>query len=767
MTFKTVSSYIIMATKIKKHLAEWICYAPCFVIIPPLSPADTVSVYELPPVTVVASLKQAGVYTEQPLSFTSIDQEDMEANRITEPKNLSLNVPNFLHADYGARMTGSIYIRGIGSRMEQPAAGLYVDHVPVLNKNNYDFDYFDMERIDVLRGPQGTLYGRNAAGGVMDVHTLSPSGYQGTRLQAGYGNGNTCTLHASTYQKPTERFAFSIALKHCSGDGFYKNSFDGTLADRMLSESGRLKIQIRLSPEWKMENSLSANFVKQKGFAYSLYDEATGKVMPINHNDPCTYGRLGLTEGLTFQYLGQCIRFSSTTSYQRTDDEMALDQDFRPVSMFTLQQVQQENAFTQEFVIRSTQKKEWQWISGAFGFYKHVDMEAPVLFKQDGIDELILAHANAGIHTVFPDANLLIEETRFPVESYFDLPVYGFSLYHQSTVGVGRWEFTGGLRADCEHTAIGYTSSASINYRFAPHMRGYKRLPVKMSGKRSDSFFEILPKVAVTYQTGAGRLYASIARGYKTGGFNTQIFSDIMQNRMMDAMMSDLGVYFDNGETPYNVETAVSYKPEYSWNYEAGGHFRLFGEQLSVDAAVFYIDCRNQQLTVFPPGKTAGRLMSNAGQTQIFGGELSACYHYKNIRLKGNYGYTHAMFLHYSSGNEDYSSKRVPYAPANTLSLNGSYKWALSRKRAGSILFDVSLQGAGKIYWNESNTVSQPFYRLLNADITYQTDSFNFGLWAKNLTGTDYHTFYFKSAGHAFVQQGKPVQFGVFINLIL
>jgi outer membrane receptor protein involved in Fe transport len=732
-----------------------------------LPPVDTVRVYELPPVTVIASLKQANVYTEQPLSFTSIEGKDMEAGRITEAKNLSLAVPNFLHADYGSRMTASIYIRGIGSRMEQPAVGLYVDNVPVLNKNNYDFDYFDIARIDVLRGPQGTLYGRNAVGGVIDVHTLSPSGYQGTRLQAGYGNGNTWTLQASTYQKPSGRFAYSIALKHSSSDGFYTNIFDGTPADRLQSESGRSKIQIRLSPEWMLENSLSANFVKQNGFAYSLYDEESKTLMPVNHNDPSTYARQGLTDGLSFQYSGNDLRFSSTTSYQRTDDEMELDQDFRPVSMFTLRQRQKENAFTQEFVIRSEQKKQWRWISGAFGFYKHVDMDAPVVFKKDGIDELILANANAGIHAVFPEANLLVEETRFPIESRFDLPAYGFSLYHQSTFGAGRWEFTAGIRADCERTAIDYASSTAINYRFTLTMPEYKRLPVSMSGNREDSFFELLPKAALMYQTNAGRLYASLARGYKTGGFNTQIFSDILQNKMMNDLMSDLGIYPVNSAAPYDAATAISYKPEYSWNYEAGGHFNLFDEKLLIDAALFYIDCRNQQLTVFPPGKTTGRLTSNAGQTRSFGGELSVSCNYKDVCLKGSYGYAHATFLVYNDGNEEYAGKRVPYAPANTLSLNGVYRLDISRKRTDYVLFDLGLQGAGKIYWNESNTVSQPFYSLLNANITFQKGDFNLGLWAKNLTGTDYNTFYFKSVGHSFVQRAKPVQFGISINLNL
>jgi outer membrane receptor protein involved in Fe transport len=735
--------------------------------IPQLSSIDTVQVCELSPVTVVGSLKQESVYAEQPLSFTSIDGKDIDANRITEPKNLSLTVPNLLYADYGSKMTSSIYIRGIGSRTEQSAMGLYVDNIPILNKNNYDFDYFDINRIDVLRGPQGTLYGRNTIGGVIGVHTISPFSYQGTRLNTSYGNENTWALHVSTYQKPTENFAFSIGLNHFSSDGFYTNNYDGTSADRILSESGRTKIQVRLSPNWMLENVFFAHFVKQNGFAYSLYDEESRKVQPINHNDPCTYNRQGVTEGLTLQYFGNDIRFSSTTSYQHTNDEMILDQDFRPVSMFTLCQSQQENAFTQEFVIRSTKKKKWQWISGAFGFYKQVDMDAPVMFKKDGIDELILANANAGIHTVFPNATLLIEENQFPIKSQFELPVYGFSLYHQSTFNVGRWEFSGGIRADYEHTVISYANSTGINYRFTLTMPEYKRLPVEMAGEQRKSFFEILPKVATMYKTDMGKLYATVARGYKTGGFNTQIFSDILQNKMMNDLMSDLGVYFGGNTAAYNAETAISYKPEYSWNYEVGGHFNLLDEKLLIDAALFYIDCRNLQLTVFPPGKTTGRLMSNAGQMQSFGGELSTRYNYKKICFEGSYGYTNATFLSYDNGNEDYSGNYVPYAPMNTLSLHGGYRLDISRKWLDNILFDMCWQGVGKIYWNESNNISQPFYSLLNANITFQKDDFNLGLWAKNLTGTDYHTFYFKSIGHSFVQQGKPVQFGIFINLIL
>jgi outer membrane receptor protein involved in Fe transport len=298
-------------------------------------------------------------------------------------------------------------------------------------------------------------------------------------------------------------------------------------------------------------------------------------------------------------------------------------------------------------------------------------------------------------------------------------------------------------------------------------MPEYKLLPVEMDGRQRKAFFEVMPKIAVMYATGVGNLYATVAQGYKTGGYNTQIFSDILQNRMMNRMMSDLGVYFSGYEPGYDVESAISYQPEYSWNYEAGGHFRLLNGKLFVDAALFYMDCRNQQITVFPPGKSTGRLMSNAGRTRSSGAELSANYRYRNLHLTGNYGYTHATFIVFDNGNDNYSGKRVPYAPVHTVSASCEYRVDLSRKWIDRILFNVGWQGVGKIYWNENNTLSQPFYSLPDAYAALKKGSVTMGLWGKNLTETHYATFYFKSVGNSFVQRGKPLQMGVFLTINL
>lgn len=738
---------------------------PLMMLTTPIQSLD--SVINLPTATITATLKHNGDFSAQPVAATSVTSNFMDVNRITEPKHLSLTVPNLMYADYGSKMTSSIYMRGIGSRMDNPSMGLYIDNVPILNKNNYDFDYFDVRRIDVMRGPQGTLYGRNTIAGVIDVNTLSPLEYQGLRIRLGYGNGNTSEANVSYYHKQSDKLGFSFALSHGFSDGFFKNAFDGSAADRMLGERGRFKVQAKLSERWMLENTLTLNFTKQRGFAYALYDEQAGKAGEINHNDPCSYDRFGIIDGLTLRYEGDKIRLTTTTSYQYTDDKMTLDQDFLPVSLFTLQQSQHENAVTQEVILRPADPGRWDWITGAFGFYRHNRMNAPVTFKKDGIDELILANANKGIHTMFPDADLLIEETQFPIESNFLLPSYGLSLYHQSTFTVDRWKFIGGIRADYEHTGIRYDNSAAIHYRFTMTMPDYKPFSVKMNGHETKDYIEFMPRASVMYETAVGNVYATASRGYKAGGYNTQIFSDLLQNKMMNGLMSDLGVYFEGYEPGYDASNAISYKPEYSWNYEIGGHFNFLNKRLYVDAALFYIDCTNQQLTVFPPGKSTGRLMSNAGRTRSFGAELTVEYHYKNLLVSGAYGYTNARFISYDDGNIDYSGNYVPYAPMNTVSMNARYRLDFSNKWLNNMNFNVVWQGTGKIYWNESNTITQPFYGLLNATVSLSRKGYTLGVWGKNLSGTQYDTFYFKSAGNPFVQRGKPLQFGAFVTINL
>ncbi len=145
----------------------------------PANRTDTLSTYEIPEVVVNTSPKQDA---SQAISTTSVGMGRIRSERIEAVRDLSLITPNLYIPDYGSKMTSSIYIRGIGARIDQPAIGLYVDNIPYLNKNNYDFGFYDIRQVEVLRGPQSSLYGRNTIGGVINLYTLSPLDYQGVRI---------------------------------------------------------------------------------------------------------------------------------------------------------------------------------------------------------------------------------------------------------------------------------------------------------------------------------------------------------------------------------------------------------------------------------------------------------------------------------------------------------------------------------------------------------------------------------------------------------
>lgn len=768
----------------------------------PESVRDTAVV--LSEVAVVAHIKQKSDLRLEPLSSSVLKMGNIEREQVISLNDLSYYTPNLYIPDYGSRMTSSIYVRGLGSRMDNPAVGLYVDNIPYLNKNGFDTDLWDIMRMEVLRGPQSTLYGRNTIGGIINIHTLSPMIYQGTRLSVGYGNGNTYNVKGSTYWKPTDKFAFSVGANYYSTDGFFNNEYDGADCDWMNGGSGRFRLIFKPTDRFTIDNTFMIGKVEQGGYAYALYDPA-GKVLnPVNYNDESGYVRTTISNGLSLNYQAPGFIFSSVTSWQFLDDRMTLDQDFTPNSMFTLQQAQKENTITQDFVFkRNGEQKKWQWLTGLTLFYKNMKMDAPVKFKKDGIDGLILNNINGmfqGMPAPMNTAKLSFVKDDFDLLSNFDMPVLGAALYHQSQLSVGKFTFTAGLRFDYECAKIDYKSNSTVDYLYSMKIQMSPVMPPReikvessvntlLQDKLKEHYFEFLPKFAAQYSLEEnGNLYASVSRGFKAGGYNTQMFSDILQNQVKSDLMADLmskaggslGGAMGGGSSAggpmggsgsaagasYTVQDIITYKPEYSWNYELGAHLNFFGGKLIADAAVFYIDCTDQQLTVFPSGTTTGRMMTNAGRTRSYGAEIALNGKVASgLDLALSYGYTNAKFVKYNDGHNNYKGNYVPYVPQNTLNATAAYTFYRVGNFLDKLSFRAGYNGIGKIYWNEENSISQDFYSLVNASIYAQKGIFSLELWSKNLTSTDYNAFYFVSVGNAFFSAGKPAQYGVTLSV--
>lgn len=729
------------------------------------NPLDTI--ISIDTIAVSTSIKATSAIEESALAASSFKLSELENLKIESVKDASVSVPNFYQPKYGSRITSSIYIRGFGSRIDQPAMGLIIDDVPIMNKNAYDFDFFDIQRIDILRGPQGTLFGRNSNGGVMDLHTISPLVWQGTRIRCDFDSEPSYKAQISFYDKnKTNTFGYSIATHFSHHTGFYTNVYTDENCDRGNAFAGRSTMH--WSPKnshWKFRNNITLGYVDEGGYAYHIYDHEQNIHRPISYNDSCHYKRLNAIEGFIAQYTGSSIDITTVTSYQLLLDEMLLDNDFTSLSYFSLKQKQTEHAITQEVVVkRHDTSKKWQWSNGLFAFTKQLATESPVLFKRDGIEKLILANANKGLHNMFPDNNIEIADSSFLIDCNINLPSYGIALFHESKWDVNRWRVTAGIRGDFEYAIMDYSEQSDIHYRFDLTMANYKLLHSDFSGKETTSSLVALPKISIQYRFDNGNIYFTFANGHKAGGFNTQIFSDIMQSVMMNQMMRDLGITLTSVAGKTQTARDTKYKPETNYNFEIGHKYHK--NAFATATTVFWIEGINQQITVMPEGSGIGRMMSNAGRTRSIGIEHSTTYSPDNWTISIDAGVTDARFRDYQyNDTTNYRDKHVPYAPTSTIALSAKYTWQINKQWIDNISFMLQNQNIGKIYWNEDNSLSQGMYSLLSAQITYKKDDLSIGLFARNITNTSYYTFYFKSISRMFYAEGTPRTIGINITM--
>ena len=714
------------------------------------------SIITLNDVTVKA-IKNVNIRNENPVSVTILGSNDVKKYDIANSKQATVFSPNFYIPDYGSRMTSSVYVRGMGARIDQPIVGLNIDNVPILNKDCYDFDIFDIQRIDLYRGPQSTMYGRNTMGGLISIYTPSSIGTNRTKFMLKYGSENTLTAAAAIYRSLGEYAGTSINFSYNHTDGFFTNNYNGKKADKENSINGRWKVQYEKG-DVKLMNVAAFGKTLQGGYPYKYLETDE-----ISYNDTCYYNRLTFSDGFTFRTEINKVKLSSITSFQYINDDMTLDQDFLPLDYFTLSQKRHEWTLTQDVIASGKVKANYSWLGGIYGFYKRTNMSAPVTFKDTGIRNLIENNYNR------PDIKYQVkwDERTLLLNSDFMLPDYGFAVYHSSAYDLKidhshKLTFTADLRLDYENVGIDYHNFTNTAYTIwnttvtPATVHAHVPVVIDESKKLSQNFVELLPKFTVSYEFGIHRhvAYATVSKGYKAGGYNTQMFSDVLQQKLMSFMgLSDR----------YNVEKIIKYAPEYSWNYEAG--IKHFGSYINATFALFYINCRDQQLTMFPDGVTTGRIMTNAGKTRSYGAEISLKWSPSaNLNFNLNYGYTNAKFKEFNNGKADYKGKYVPYAPQNTIYTDANYSFRFKDSAIKSLTLHAGARGIGKIYWNEDNTVTQPLYFLGDASAEINIKNCYVKLWTENFTSTKYNVFYFRSIGNDFVQQGRPASFGATIR---
>lgn len=760
---------------------------------------DSSKVFDIDEVVVVSQPKEALRLRQQSLSSTSVGGFQIQNLGTRDLRELSNYIPNFVMPNYGSRLSSAMYVRGIGSRVNSPAVGIYLDGIPVMSKSAFNLHHYQTSRIDVLRGPQATLYGQNTEGGLVRIYSRNPFEYEGTDLKLSYGSRYYRNVELAHYHRINDHLAFTVAAFNDAQKGFFRNTNTGSRADKYDEAGGKIVLKAKLNRGWNVDVLANYQYVDQNGFPYGKLDLETGKASLPSTTFDGTYLRHSFISGVTVNHTGADYSFASTTSYQYLKDKMNMDSDYLPADYMSILQEQLQNSLTQEFTLKSNRAVGgfWNWTAGGFFSYQWLKTNGPVFFNEgmtqpignaiqkqmynamlnkmaqgmmaQGMPEMA---AKAAAAKVIVKAGGVSMNVNMGAPGLYHTPQWNLGFFHESNFNItDRLTATLGLRYDLMHTAIHYDASAymQMNANVMGKLATFV-LDSSLDHEVSDDYSQLLPKFGLNLKIDelGSNVYATVSKGYRAGGYNIQMFSDVLQTELnanrSQAMRGDY--HITHTEEDYlRIDKTIAYKPETSWNYEAGAHLNLFDHMLHFDLSAFYMKVTNQQLSVMAGNYGFGRMMVNAGKSHSCGIEAALRGQLFDGRFDWamSYGYTRSKFDKYVDGEGedavDYKDKYVPYVPQHTMAAMADYRltdW---------LTFGANVNAQGKTYWDNANTYSQKLYAVLGAHIDLNFKAFNVSFWGRNLTDTNYNTFAVDNSATGtkeyFAQRGNPFQCGV------
>lgn len=637
-----------------------------------------------------------------PASVTNISGYQFSQRHYQKLNDLTAIVPNLYMPDYGTQLTSPIYIRGIGARINEPAVGLYVDGVPYYDKGALDFDLLDVEQVEVLRGPQGTLYGRNTMGGLIHVLTEKPTTHPKTQAKIGYGNYNSQKYSLIHHQPLSHSFFAKITAQYNKRNGYFDNSYTGNPSDNVDSYQGNIQLR------WKGDKSdvlgtVGFSSTENQGFAYKQMQMDNGSAQ-VAYDYPSGYERDMTTTALKWSYRLNKGEITSISSFQYIDDQHIVDQDFSIQDLFRVNQERKQSLGSQELRYNYNNERI-AIISGVYGFIKQLDKTVTVAY---GSDAQTIYKTPAG----------------YCKDKVYDNLQWSGAAFSQLTIReIGSFmDVSLGLRYDYEHGSMDYREISRIEQK---ELRSADTTPTR-------NFHQWLPKITVKFPINQrGNIYATLTKGFKTGGFNST----------------------------FEKAAHISFDAEHSWNYELGMRYKWWKNKLVTNVALFYIDWDNQQIyQPVPSGR--GSMLTNAGESQSYGLEAELLFRpVKNLLINGNIGYTNATFIDYEKNPEDeinLKNNYLPYIPRYNMNVGVQYRIPVASNLVQSITLGTDYAHQGKQYWTEENTVTQQDFGLLNGFLQMETGSFQISLWMKNIMNQSYQAFYFEALNNQYEQSGVP-----------
>ncbi|MCW5758545.1 MAG: TonB-dependent receptor [Phenylobacterium sp.] len=663
---------------------------------------------------VVTAQKREERIIDVPIAISSVSQQQLQNQTLVTLSDLGARLPNVLAT--GSSLFPNFTIRGVSSQSGgspgfAPAVGVYVDEVFQGRDRAFNVPFDGVARVEVLRGPQGTLYGKNTIGGTINVITQKPTDEFKGEAAVLYGNldFNQETLTVSGPIVPGKVTALVSGL-HKSRDGYIENRFTGKDINSYDGYGGRARVIV--TPVDGLTLDFSADYYQQEGSealqtvsyvplpfppfnAQPQPDPKKRKVdldAPIAGERKVCGGAARADYELPFARLTAIAAYrKDTSSFQDASDGLRLDE-------FSVGRAEDGVISSQEVRLTSTAPGPFSWIAGAY-------------FYQEKVNSLY----NIQLGSQFPSplfglpplpANFRETALQAAVINEKSYAAFGSITYDLSD----SLRLQGGLRYTHEKKNLFY---AQVHPRVTNGLIYAFALPVP---PRTDDLSEGVwtGDLSLSYKFTPNQVgYVKYSRGYKAGGFQADVISP----------------------PPNTPPASFDFAPEYVNNYEAGLKGRWLDGRLSVNTAVFYLDYSNKQERV---NTGISFLISNAGEARVKGAEVEfAALPLAGLEITGSVGVLDAKYTSFKNAGGlgiDFDGNRLTGAPRLTGTLAAQYERPLTDKLSGVVRGE--LIHMDYIYTDTANSrdLRQRVNTQLNARVGVQTDRWGLYLWGKNLT---------------------------------
>ncbi len=706
---------------------------------------------------VVTARERKELVHNVPISESVFTREAIRSAGIDSPRSFIAMVPNMTLVQTQNVGNAFVTLRGISqARNSEPSVAVIVDGVQETDPEEFATQLYNVDQIQVLKGPQGALYGRDAIAGAIIIHTIPPSKHFGGRVRVGFGNGPSERLD-STVTGPlnsSRTLLYRVGLDVYNTGGYLENVYLHRKADPYRDYSGRLRLlwtpNHKLTADWRFfydrVQTTAYYFVIPRSNESNPFSTFT---TPPNANDttsPIQTNNLGmdhrdiLDTALKLDYNPGYGTFRSITDYDQTKEIDTGDAyDFRPIKTsigynyffagvpaslggpFDESQSQfvRVRSWSQDVRFTSPSDNAFRWITG---FY--------FLHKERFISTDNLVDRGLGVPAVYETpivnpANPYATNTNVTFLADFQnsnaWAWYGDATYTLSK----KWQADAALRYDSDTES----DTTRTPQRFLPD-------PAAYTGEvRTHTWAAWQPKFTLRYQPNADwTIYADWSQGFRSGGFNqTGVAAVAKANHI-------LGV----GDT---------FKAEIADTYELGVKGDMFHHRLSIDADVFHTHSRNGYFFVYIAANSTQNL-GNLNATYK-GAEIELTARPTNrLELYAGYGYTDSTIT--AMADPTVLGNQAPLVTRDTINAGGMYRQPIEEGLVGTVRLDF--HELGRTWWDPYNLTSRNPVPLVNLRFGLEAGRWSFALWSKNLTNTIYNA-EFSPGG--FLWRALPRRYGV------